>query len=108
MIELFIIALLASSLEDLQNELNTQNSYRAELENYVISNNVSLGESGMLQLNDFTDAELEQFVKAHMNGDMVTVTGMISAKVNEKLAPALETFEDVINPKPPICKIVDC
>jgi hypothetical protein len=59
MIELFIIALLASSLEDLQNELNTQNSYRAELENYVISNNVSLGESGMLQLNDFTDAELE-------------------------------------------------
>jgi hypothetical protein len=89
---------LAGSLENLRHQLNGENSYRAELENYVTSNNISLGEPGTLQLNDFTDAELEEFVKAHMNGDMVTVTGMISDKVNEKVAPAFDRLGCAIDP----------
>ena len=99
MIELFIIVLLAGSLEELQSQASQETGYRAELENYVISNNISLGESGILQLNDFSDIELETFVKAHMQGDMVTVTRMISDKANEELAPHLETFKCVINPE---------
>ena len=80
-------------------------AYRAEMENYVTSNNIFSG-SKWVQLSSFNDTELEELVKAHMKGE--GVYGILADKTNEALAPAFESIEPIINPKPPICKILDC
>ena len=48
-------------------------SYRAEMENYVTSNNILSG-SKWVQLSSFNDTELEELVKAHMKEGMVECT----------------------------------
>jgi hypothetical protein len=53
---------LASSLEKLENESKAELSYRTELDNYIISHNITC----CLNFNEMEDDELEAVVKQHM------------------------------------------
>lgn len=107
LLELLLIALLSGSLDQLETESHQETAYRTELENYVTSNNILSG-SKWVQLSSFNDTELEQLVKAHMQSGMAGVYGILADKQNEIFAPSLKVLEPIINPKPPICKIVEC
>jgi hypothetical protein len=62
---LFSLKLAYGSLDKLENETNAELPYRAALENYLTSHNITLGPT--LELNNLNIFELETFVKAHMN-----------------------------------------
>ena len=107
LLELLLLVLLSGSLNQLQAESSQETAYRAEMENYVTSNNFLSGPN-RVQLNSFNDTKLEELVKAQMKGDMGGVYGILADKWDELIAPEFESIEPIINPKQQICKILEC
>jgi len=58
-----MILLLAGSLAELQNEVNNETGYRAELENYATSHNMTISPLG---LDSIDTIELESIIKEQM------------------------------------------
>jgi hypothetical protein len=109
-----IMPVHAKSIQDLMDENQANQTYRAELESYILSHKLNASEyvydkdsklqvphdvplSERFDLDTMPLDQLERIVKAHIATG--SISGVLVDIENERLKPALDTLSDVLNSK---------